>query len=227
MNIIKKICKGGVVLNKKVNIVDFINDQEKQLIQACCRKDLKDEQLFVFDINLCDNEIDKDKECFSVAALYQIAEMIINKTGVIDIENKNIIGKIYSAKVCCDTCRKTVYGDDYQYIKARAFIYINNKTKLICDLIKNNQIQEVNISCSARTCNKLTYTTKRGLQFEYTELRDIIEVYEWNLQQTSETQSYINGYKTGYTEALCKYNEGYNQAILDIINSLSKYSNNK
>ena len=50
-------------------------------INRFTRRELTAEEVYLFDVILCDNDIDRDGECFSEAALEQMKGLFIGKTG--------------------------------------------------------------------------------------------------------------------------------------------------
>ena len=56
--------------------------EEMALINEHTLKELKSEEVFVFKVILCDNQIDRDNEKFTVSALHKLAELFKGKTGI-------------------------------------------------------------------------------------------------------------------------------------------------
>lgn len=198
------------------------SDEELKLIETVWGKPVKKEDVFIFTMRICDNDIDKDNECFSVSALYQIAEMIVGKRGIISnisVNEKNIVAQIYSAKVCCDYEKRTAIGQDYQYVEAKGFIIYNDNTKTICKMIQSEQIQEVSIGCAVAT-HKKRVSPDYG---EYTELRDVTEVYEWAFV----TPTKMSNEEYNYNEYDRGWNDGYKKGVQDSINRIKGLDNTK
>lgn len=193
------------------------SDEELKLIEAVWGEPVKKEDLFVLTLRVCDNDIDKDNECFSVSALYQIAEMIVGKRGIISnisVNEKNIVAQIYSAKVCCDYEKRTAIGQDYQYVEAKGFIIINDKSKAICKMIQDSEINAVSIGCSVKQHIEVHNANK-----VYIELRNVTDVYEWSFPWSPDlVKTEIN-----YNEYRKSWNEGYKKAIQDCLNDLDSY----
>ena len=55
-----------------------------EAINAQAKAKLKAEQVYVFSLRLCDDQIDRDTERFDTAALPALAKMFIGKTGIVD-----------------------------------------------------------------------------------------------------------------------------------------------
>ena len=132
------------------NSNDFeINDEVMEKINVYTRKELTSDEVYAFPIILCDNEVDRDYECFSVKSLEALAEMFIGKTGIFDHNPKgeNQTARIFDTEVKIDKSKKTANGEDYIYLLARAYMLKNNKTQDLISEIEAGIKKEVSISC--------------------------------------------------------------------------------
>jgi hypothetical protein len=57
---------------------------QMEKINRYAQRELRAEEVYVFPLVLCDNEIDRDLERFPVASLKKLAELYLGKTGVFD-----------------------------------------------------------------------------------------------------------------------------------------------
>lgn len=134
-----------------------IDDNELKLINKYSRKELKADDVYAFTVVLCDNEIDRDNECFSDKALEKLAEMFVGVTGIYDHDPsaKNQVARIYATEVSPVAGRTTSYGTEYKRVLARAYIPRTNKTKDFIDLIDGGIVKEVSVGCrvSERICS--------------------------------------------------------------------------
>lgn len=64
------------------------NTEKLQLLNQFTRRELTEEEVYIFDVILCDNEIDRDFEKFSLSALKTLQELFIGKTGIFDHDAK-------------------------------------------------------------------------------------------------------------------------------------------
>ncbi len=62
-------------------------DYEK--IRKYTRRDFSEEELYIFSLTLCSNDIDRDYEKFSVPALKELAVLFLGKTGIRDHSMKS------------------------------------------------------------------------------------------------------------------------------------------
>ncbi len=58
-------------------------EKELELINRFTREKLDKEDVYVFTVILCDNEIDRDNEAFSVDSLFELERLLVGKTGII------------------------------------------------------------------------------------------------------------------------------------------------
>lgn len=82
------------------------------------------EEVYVFDVILCDNEVDRDLERFSDAALQQLKTLFVGKAGVFD---HNPSGKLQTARIFeteLETIpgKQTTLGEPYLCLKAHAYM---------------------------------------------------------------------------------------------------------
>jgi Lar family restriction alleviation protein len=112
--------------NKKATKPDVINsqvsDEELTLINSYTRRKLTKDEVYAFSVMLCDNDIDRDGERFTVKSLFALEKLFVGKTGIIDhnLSAKNQTARIFSCSVEAVQGKKTQTGDDYFRLKARA-----------------------------------------------------------------------------------------------------------
>lgn len=58
--------------------------QQLEAINAVAKTRLEEDQVYVFSLRLCDDQIDRDQERFDTAALPELARMFLGKSGVVD-----------------------------------------------------------------------------------------------------------------------------------------------
>lgn len=159
------------------------------------RREFKEDEVYIFSVVLCDNEIDRDNECFSVTALNEMKSLFLGKTGIFDhnARSQNQTARIFETEVVTDEERLTKSGEAYSCLKATAYMV---RTKSNEDLIKEIDggiKKEVSVSCSAgkRVCSICGADTeesacihksgkKYGKKVCYFILSDITDAYEWS-----------------------------------------------
>ena len=123
-----------------------------ELIGQFSRKKLSRDELYTFSLILCDNEIDRDNEKFTVSALHTLAKLFVGKTGIFDhnMKSKDQTARIYSAEVMTDETRKTADGEIYTYIKAKAYMVRTEKNKDLITEIDAGIKKETSVGCCVR-----------------------------------------------------------------------------
>ena len=117
-----------------------------EAINAQARAKLKAEQVYVFSLRLCDDQIDRDGERFDTAALPALAKLFIGKTGIVDHKwtTDGQVARIFATEV--------VREEGVSYIKAWAYIRRGgNADEVIAD-IEAGIKKEVSVGCAMGRC---------------------------------------------------------------------------
>ena len=117
-----------------------------EAINAQARAKMSEEQVYVFSVRLCDDQVDRDGERFDTAALPELAKLFIGKTGIIDHKwsSDSQVARIFAAEV--------VKEDAVSYIKAWAYIRRGgNADEVIAD-IEAGIKKEVSVGCAMGRC---------------------------------------------------------------------------
>ena len=122
-----------------------------QKLNAFTRREHTEDEVYIFDVILCDNEIDRDNECFTLEALESLKSLFIGKTGIFDHNPKGInqTARIFETEIIVNPQKKTKTGEDYACLKGTAYMV---RTESNGDLIKEIDAgikKEVSISCKA------------------------------------------------------------------------------
>ncbi len=125
-----------------------VSDMEK--INAFTKSELSPEQVYTFTVVLCDNEIDRDFECFSDSALEELAKLFIGKTGIFDhsMKAENQKSRIYDAWTEKPQGRLTADGRELVLLKAKAYMLRNQENTPLIEEIEAGIKKEVSVSCS-------------------------------------------------------------------------------
>ncbi|MBQ8624179.1 MAG: hypothetical protein IJ424_07420 [Oscillospiraceae bacterium] len=172
-----------------------INSETLAKINKFTRRELSADEVYCFNVILCDNEIDRDNEKFSKEALKKLAELYVGKTGIFnhDPKGENQTARIFDASVIEDPSRKTTDGETYAYLSAKAYMV---KTDKNADLIKEIDAgikKEVSVGCSVagRVCSVCKKDSangmcahKKGRSYAgkkcYHILNNPTDAYEWS-----------------------------------------------
>ena len=113
-----------------------------EAINAQAKAQLRAEQVYVFSLRLCDDQVDRDFERFDTAALGTLAKLFIGKTGVVDHKwsADKQIARIFETQV--------VKEEGISYIKAWAYIRRGGSNDEIIADIEAGIKKEVSVGCA-------------------------------------------------------------------------------
>ncbi len=121
------------------------------------RREHSPEEVYLFDVILCDNDIDRDLECFSDEALAEMQKLFIGKTGIFDHNPKTSgqTARIYDAELIREESRRTRDGRAYLALRAHAYMVRTDSNADLIREIEGGIKKEVSVSCSAaqRRCS--------------------------------------------------------------------------
>ena len=162
-------------------------------INALARKTLAPEEVYTFNVRLCDNEVDRDGERFPEETLRALQPMFVGKSGIFDHSwsAKEQTARIYHTELCYEPGKITRAGDDYCYLKAKAYMLRTEKNRELMEEIEGGIKKEVSVGCSVREAVCSLCGAKRGEcdhvpgreyngKLCYTELRGAEDAYEWS-----------------------------------------------
>lgn len=150
------------------------------------------QEVYMFDVILCDNEVDRDGECFTKQALETLCRRFEGVTGIFDHDPKGSrqTARIFATELVEDPARQTAYGAAYTYLKACAYMIRTDSNQDLIREIDGGIKKEVSVSCAAKTsrCSVCGSTGAcahekgkvYGGRLCYRELEDISDVYEWS-----------------------------------------------
>lgn len=123
---------------------------ELALINTYTRRPLTAEEVYVFSLTLCDNDVDRDGERFTVESLFALEKLFVGKTGIFDHEPsaKNQAARIFSCAATHDPGRKTAMGDAYFSLKARAYMPKTEENRALRESIDSGILKEVSVGCA-------------------------------------------------------------------------------
>lgn len=111
-------------------------------INAQAKAQLTEDQVYVFSVKLCDDQIDRDGERFDTAALPELARLFIGKTGIVDHRwsADRQFARIFETQV--------VQEEGVSYIKAWAYIRRGGDNDEIIADIEAGIKKEVSVGCA-------------------------------------------------------------------------------
>ena len=113
-----------------------------EAINAQAKAQLTKEQVYVFSLRLCDDQVDRDNERFDTAALPGLAKLFIGRTGIVDHRwsSENQIARIFETQV--------VKEQGVSYIKAWAYIRRGGGNDEVIADIEAGIKKEVSVGCA-------------------------------------------------------------------------------
>ena len=167
--------------------------EELAYINQFAKTELTEEQVYVFSVRLCDNDVDRDFERFDTAALERLGELFVGKSGIFDHQwsAKGQTARIYRTEVVREAAMVTAAGDGYCWLKGWAYLLRTEKNRDLIDEIEGGIKKEVSVGCSmARSvcsicgaengaCGHVRGETYDG-RLCFTELREPQDAYEWS-----------------------------------------------
>lgn len=217
---------------------DMLREGELELINKLSRRELKAEEIYVFTVTLCDNDIDRDFERFSDSALERLAELFVGKTGICDHDAKSgnqkaRIFNCYTEK----TGERTQDGREYMRLCGRAYMLRTDSNEELIAEIEAGIKKEVSVGCSMRThacsvCGRARsdgclhkngryYKTNLGKTLCHTVLSEPTDAYEWSFvavpaqRRAGVTKSYKENKKMTENEMIKAFCEGTDISVTE------------
>ncbi|MBQ5810691.1 MAG: hypothetical protein IIW23_03835 [Clostridia bacterium] len=192
---------------------------ELDIINSMTRRPFTAEELYVFSVTLCDNDIDRDFERFTLNALNSLAQMYVGKTGIFDhsMKGKDQVARIFSCRVESKPGVFTKDGLPYSCLTARAYMPRTAKNEELIVDIDAGINKEVSVGCSmeSATCSvcgidrRIGCSHKNGRHYKkdgvkvlcHTVLDNPKDAFEWSFVAVPAQP------KAGVTKAFCPKGE--------------------
>jgi hypothetical protein len=141
------------VIEKKMTVV---TEDDLAQINKYARRELRADEVYAFPLTLCDNEIDRDGERFSIPALNKLAKLYLGKPGVFDhmYTASKQTARIYATAIE-EESRRTSAGEVYTKLTAKAYMVRGDHTAGMILDIDAGILKEVSVGCKATTTNGL------------------------------------------------------------------------
>ena len=134
--------------------MEMTTEKELGLINGYTRSPLTEEDVYIFTLTLCDNEVDRDFERFSTESLVTLGELFTGKTGISDhsMRSADQRARIFRTYVEKTSGKKTTCGEDYTALKARAYMLRTEENESLIKEIEGGIKKEVSVGCSMKEC---------------------------------------------------------------------------
>ena len=116
--------------------------QQLEAINAQAKASLTAQQVYVFSLRLCDDQVDRDYERFDTGALPALAKLFIGKTGIVDHKwsSDSQVARIFQTQVVCE--------DGVSYIKAWAYMRRGGHADEVIADIEAGIKKEISVGCA-------------------------------------------------------------------------------
>jgi len=127
-------------------------EEDLALINGWARRELAAQEVYVFRVTLCDNEIDRDGERFTAAGLEKLAALFPGKTGLFDHSGKSgdQVMRVYDAFVQRAAERKNSLGEAYAALCAKVYLLRSEENAALIRAIDAGIKKEVSVSCAVK-----------------------------------------------------------------------------
>lgn len=171
------------------------NKEELELINSYTRNPLTKDEVYCFNLTLCDNEVDRDFERFSLEALKGLCELFPGKTGICDhdMSSRNQLARIFKTWLEEDKNKKTSVGENYVALKAKAYMLRTKENEEIISQIEGGIKKEISVGCAMKSlscsiCSKDMKTSAcnhvKGKYYGKKQCHGILDnandAYEWS-----------------------------------------------
>ena len=186
MNIVKEVKSVGA---------ERLGREELEAVNALTRRELGEEELYLFSVRLCDNEVDRDGERFSTRTLEELAPMFVGKCGIFDHQwtAKGQTARIYKCELVRENARLTQAGDGYCWLKGYAYMLRSESNKDLIAEIDAGIKKEVSVGCSVarKVCSvcgeevsRIPCEHHKGERYDgqlcYVSLEGAVDAYEFS-----------------------------------------------
>ena len=120
------------------------NEEQLEKINRLTKTAVGAEDVYVFSVRLCDDQIDRDDERFSDGCIRQLAALFIGKTGVMDHtwSAEKQVARIFDTQVLTE--------NGVTYLKGWAYMLRGGQTDALIREIEGGIKKEVSIGCAVK-----------------------------------------------------------------------------
>ena len=171
----------------------YISDNDMKQINKYTRKDFTRDDIYAFEITLCDSELDADYEAISKDCLYKLKDLSLGSSGFLTSDIRARIFDTYIEKVFISRSNSILAEETYK-LKAKAYVFKNAITEEELNHILNHSKISIGFSvkrrvcsiCGSSECSKhikgQKYIDEAGFeQLCYNLLNDPTDFYEWSV----------------------------------------------
>ena len=126
--------------------------EQLEEINRLTRRPLTAEEVYVFALRLCDNQVDRDNERFSQKTLEELAPMFVGKSGIFD-HNWSARGqstRIFRTQLVQEPETLTRAGDPCCWLKGWAYMVRTRENEGLIAEIEGGIKKEVSVGCAVK-----------------------------------------------------------------------------
>ena len=159
-----------------------LNDEDLEKINTYTRSEFDRDMLYAFTVALCNNDIDRDYEKFSLEALEQLCTQFAGKTGISDHSMKSADQKarIFETWVEKAEGKRTADGEDFYSLKAKAYMV---KTEYYYDTHNEKVLMIFEGMVDGEVNPELFEDIKEGFVEDYIPLPGQYDINEYRIME--------------------------------------------
>ena len=119
-------------------------------INALARRELTADEVYLFAVRLCDNDVDRDGERFAVETLEELGKLFVGVSGVFDHQwsARGQTARIYRTEVVHEEGTLTQDGQPYCYLQGYAYMMRTEDNAGLIAEIDGGIKREVSVGCA-------------------------------------------------------------------------------
>lgn len=165
-------------------------------INQYSRKELSADDVYIFNVALCNNDIDRDTEQFTLESLNVMADLFKGKTGIKDhtYQTDNQVARVFDTEVVQVEGKTTKTGEPFYELRASCYMLNNEYNKALIDEIDAGIKKEVSVGvavgkATCSVCGRDYYTDGdcshyKGKVYDgktcYVKLEQPLDAYEFS-----------------------------------------------
>lgn len=171
----------------------YISDNDMKQINKNNRKDFTRDDIYAFEITLCDSELDADYEAISKDCLYKLKDLSLGSSGFLTSDIMARIFDTYIEKVFISRSNSKLAEEIYK-LKAKVYVLKKSITEEGLNKLLNHPKISVGFSVKRRVCSICgnsecckhikgqKYIDEAGIELLcYRILNDPTDFYEWSI----------------------------------------------
>lgn len=171
-------------------------NRELEELNRFSKTPLTHEEVYLFSVRLCDNQVDRDNEYFDRAALEQLAPLFVGKSGIFDHDwtAKYQAARIYRTEVIQESGIVEESGETKCFLKGYAYMLRTEGNQELIAEIEGGIKKEVSVSCAVERSlcsicgndiqNRSLCSHEKGRAYEgrrcAAKLTDPTDAFEWS-----------------------------------------------